>query len=71
MLKLPIRKKIRFWLWQHRRSFIITLFSLLSLALLFSYNTQLTPDVTLLPLLTLAQSGVAVLLVIVVIILSD
>lgn len=71
MLKLTLRQKIRLWLWQHRRSLVITLFSLPAPALLFGYNTLLTPDTTLLPLLTLAQLAAGALLVIVVLILSD
>ncbi|MDP2713685.1 hypothetical protein [Rheinheimera sp.] len=71
MLKLTLRQKIRLWLWQHRRSLVITLFSLPAAALLFGYNSLLTHDTTLLPLLTLAQLAAGALLVVVVIILSD
>lgn len=71
MLKLSLRQKIRLWLWQYRRSFIITLFSLLASVLLLGYNNLQSLDLTLLPLLTLTQLGAGALLVILVIILSD
>ena len=71
MLKLSLRQKIRLWLWQHRRSLVMTLCSLLALLLMFGYNSQLMPATELVLLLSLAQLGAGVLLVMLVIILSD
>ncbi|MDP5136579.1 hypothetical protein ORJ04_11545 [Rheinheimera baltica] len=71
MLKLTLRQTIRLWLWQRRRSVVITLASMLAALLTLGYNHLLSTDASLLSLLTLAQLGAATLLVIVVIILSD
>ncbi|NRQ41460.1 hypothetical protein HRH59_02580 [Rheinheimera sp. YQF-2] len=71
MLKLTLQQKIRLWLWQHRRSVVIALFCLPAPLLMLAYNSLLSTDSTLLPLLTLAQLASAALLVIVVLILSD
>lgn len=71
MLKLTMRQKIRIWLWQHRRSVVISLFSLLAPLLMLGYNSMLSTDTAVVQLLTLAQLGAAALLVIVVLILSD
>jgi hypothetical protein len=71
MLKLTLRQKIRIWLWQHRRSVVITLVSLLAPLLMLGYNSQLSADTALVQLLTLAQLGAAALLVLVVVILTD
>lgn len=71
MLKLTLRQKIRLWLGRHRRSVVIGLFCLPAPLLLWAYNSLLSTDNTLLPLLTLAQLAAAALLVIVVVILSD
>lgn len=71
MLKLTLWKKIRLWLWQHHRSVIIAFFCLPVPPLMLAYNSLLSIDRTLLPLLTLVQLVVGALLVIVVIILSD
>jgi hypothetical protein len=71
MLKLTLRQKIRIWLWQHRRSVVITLVSLLAPLLMLGYNSQLSSDTALVQLLTLAQLGAAALLVLVVVILTD
>ena len=71
MLKLTMRQKIRIWLWQHRRSVVISLFSLLAPLLMLGYNSVLSVDTAVVQLLTLTQLGAAALLVIVVLILSD
>jgi hypothetical protein len=71
MLKLTLRQKIRIWLWQHRRGVVIALFCLPAPLLMLGYNSLLSTDSMLLPLLTLVQLAVAALLVIVVIIFSD
>jgi hypothetical protein len=71
VLKLTLRQKIRIWLWQHRRGVIIALFCLPAPMLILAYNSLLGTGSKLLPLLTLTQLGVAALLVIIVIILSD
>jgi len=71
MLKLTLRQKIRICRWQHRRGLVIALFCLPAPLLMFGYNSLLSSDSTLLPLLTLGQLTVAALLVLVVIILSD
>jgi len=71
MLKLTLRKKIRIWLSQHRRGVVIALSCLSAPLLILGYNTLLSTDSTLLPLLTSAQLVISALLVIVVIILSD
>jgi hypothetical protein len=71
MLKLTLKQKIRLWLRQHRRSVVITIFSLLALLLLLGYNSQYLVNIQLLQLLTLVQLAAGALLVIVVVILSD
>ena len=71
MLKLSFRQKIRLWLWQYRRSLLITLFCLLASLLLFADNDQLNLGPALLPLMTLAQLGIGAILVVLVIILSE
>ena len=71
MLKLSLRQKLRLWLWQYRRSLLITLFCLLASLLLLAYNDQLNLGPALLPLMTLGQLGIGAMLVVLVIILSD
>jgi hypothetical protein len=71
MLKLTLKQKLRLWLWQHRRSLIIVLFSLLACLLALGYNRLVSADPVLTPLLTLAQLGFGALLALVVIVLSD
>jgi hypothetical protein len=71
MLKLTLKQKLRLWLWQHHRSLIIVLFSLLACLLALGYNRLVSADTVLTLLLTLVQLGIGALLALVVIVLSD
>lgn len=71
MMKLKWQLRLRLWLWQQRRPLLLTGASLLAAILLLSLNSQLVPAAFVFPLLTLMQLGIAGLLVLLVLILTD
>jgi|GEM_PF-5964804 len=76
MLKLKWQQRLHLWLWQQRRMLILLCASLLTIALTLSYNVWLmsqVPELTYLVLLilTFGQLGVAGLVVVMVLIVSD
>jgi hypothetical protein len=76
MLKLRWQQRLRLWLWQQRRMLILSIASLLGVLLMILCNSWLltrAPELPgmALPLLTLAQLGIAGLVVALVLIASD
>lgn len=75
MLKLTRQQRLRLWLWQHRRSVVLSGASLLALLLTVLGNSQLLSATALpaqtLPLLTLAQLAAGGLLALLVLIVTD
>ena len=76
MLKLKWQQRLRLWLWQQRRSLVLSAASLLAAMLMLAGNAMLLSIVPALPvmavpLLTLGQLGIAGLLVTLVLIAAD
>jgi hypothetical protein len=76
MLKLKWQQRLRLWLWQQRRSLVLSAASLLAAMLMLAGNAMLlslAPALPLMavPLLTLGQLGIAGLLVTLVLIAAD
>lgn len=76
MLKLKWQQRLRLWLWQQRRSLVLSAASLLAAMLMLAGNAMLLSlgpalPVMAVPLLTLGQLGIAGLLVTLVLIAAD